>query len=307
MSRTRRLFGILLLLITMFLLYYVVSNYEDVTSYVNYIVRKYSKNNVIVPDYTRNHRIYDYKTVKETDNFEPHNIEDIKDIYYTVLNRGWDVFTFYCPYDYEGCLDDVREIANSENNDYIATINNYVNPFNSYRKYNTTIIDDNQITLNIEKLYTDSEIERINTILSSYINRNINTHKITKKEIEKLHDYLIEKITYDVYYKKGDVITESNKATGALFNGVALCSGYSDTFALALDKLNIPNFKINSAEHEWNVIYYDNKWTHIDLTWDDDEINKNNNRNFFMITTKTLFERDKKEHNYNQNIYLEIK
>ncbi|UKI58189.1 MAG: hypothetical protein L6V81_01725 [Clostridium sp.] len=41
-----------------------------------------------------------------------------------------------------------------------------------------------------------------------------------------------------------------------------------------LDKLHIPNFKVTSSEHVWNVVYYNGKWTHIDATWDDDEINK---------------------------------
>ena len=41
-----------------------------------------------------------------------------------------------------------------------------------------------------------------------------------------------------------------------------------------MDILNIPNFKVSSKEHIWNVIYYNNAWYHIDVTWDDDEINK---------------------------------
>ena len=101
----------------------------------------------------------------------------------------------------------------------------------------------------------------------------------------------------------GNEITDSNKATGALLKGRALCSGYTDAFAIFLDKLKIPNFKINSEEHEWNAIYFNKKWTHIDLTWDDDEINKNNNRNFFMVNTKELQEKDKKEHNFKKALY----
>ena len=307
MSSTRRLIGILLLILSMFCLYLTIMNYNDVTTYVNKIVRKYSKNNVVVPDYTKNHRLYIFKSMKETTNFEPHSIEDLKSIYFTVLNNGWDTFTFYCPFDYESCVEDVKEIANSKNNDYITLINNYVSPYNSYRRYNTTIVDDNKITLSIDKLYTDEEIAKINSVLDPYINKNFNTKNIKLKDIEKLHDYLISKITYDNDYKKGDEITDSNKATGAILKGVALCSGYSDAFAIALDKINIPNFKINSVEHEWNAIYFNNKWTHIDLTWDDDEINKNNNRNFFMIDTATLYKKDKKDHNFAEDLYLELK
>ena len=308
MKSTRTLFSILVLLISIMCLYLVITNYDTVTTYVNNIVRKYSKNYAVVPDYSLNHRVYLYKTVSETDNFEPHNIEDIKKIYYTVLNNGWNNFTFYCPVDYETCTEDVKVIANSQNNNYISIINNYVNPLNSYQKYNTMIVDDSKVTLSVEKLYTQGEIDKLNDYIDNYIKTsNIDTNNVTGKDIEKIHDYLLDNITYDKYYQKTDEITESNKATGALFKGTALCSGYSDTFSIFLDKLNIPNFKVNSEEHEWNVVYFNNEWSHIDLTWDDDEINKNNNRNFFMISTKELLEKDKEQHNFDESIYLEIK
>ncbi len=286
MSRTRRLAGILFCLISFFLLYLTITNYQEVNTYVKKIIRKYSQNTVVVPDYSKNHRIYLYKTVSETNDFKPHNIDDIKKIYYTVLNNGWDSFTFYCPYDYDNCIDDVKSVANSENDDYITIINNYVSPYNSYRKYNTLIVDNNVVTLEIEKLYTDEEVQKLEEYIDKYLANRFDLNKITLDDIEKVHDFLLNRITYDVYYEKTNEITESNKATGALIKGTALCSGYSDAFAIFLDKLNVPNFKINSEEHEWNVIYFNNKWSHIDLTWDDDEINKNNNRNFFMINTQ---------------------
>ena len=307
MSSTRRLVSILLLIISLFLVYLTAINYNDVTDYVNKIIRKYSKNQVVIPTYSKNHRLYIYKTMTETTNFEPKNTEDLKKIYYTVLNNGWHTFTFYCPYEYTTCVEDVKAIADSDKDDFITVVNNYVSPYNSYRRYNTTIVDENKVTLNIDKLYNDEEIAKINKVLDNYINNNFNTKNVTLNDIEKLHDYLISNITYDLKYKKGDEITDSNKATGAILKGVALCSGYTDAFAIALDKLNIPNFKVNSEEHEWNVIYFNNKWTHIDLTWDDDEVNKDNNRNFFMIDTKTLYQKDKKDHNFNKNLYLELK
>ena len=124
MSSTRKLFGILLLILAGFCLYLVVINYNDVTTFVNKIVRKYTRNHVVVPDYTKNHRLYRFKTFTETDNFEPHNMDDLKKIYYTVLNNGWDDFTFYCPDDYENCINDVKTIANTDKDQFITIINN---------------------------------------------------------------------------------------------------------------------------------------------------------------------------------------
>ena len=307
MSSTRILRTILFLLICAMLGYFIINNKDEVSKFIIKIYRKYTTNTVNVPDYSINHRLYLYKTVSETDNFEPQNIEDIKKIYYTVLNNGWDSFTFYCPYEYESCIEDVKQIAKSDKNSYISLINSYVSPYNSYKKYNTLIIGEDTINLTVEKLYTEDEINKLNQIVDDYISKNITSKKITQKDIEKAHDYLIKKIKYDERYVKTDDIVDSNKATGALINGVALCSGYSDAFAIFLDKMNVPNFKVNSEEHEWNVVYFNNKWSHIDVTWDDDEVNKNNNRNFFMITTNDLLKKDKKEHTFDQSLYLELK
>ena len=307
MSSTRKLLSIFFLLLAMFLLYMTIKNIDVVTTYVTNIIRKYSKDNVIIPEYTKNHRVYLYSTVSETNDFEPHNVEDLKKIYYTVLNKGWNNFTFYCPYEYETCVSDVKSLASSDNDEFITLINNYVSPYNSYKKYNTMIVDENQVTLSVEKLYSDEEKAQLDNIIDSYISKNIKSKNITQKDLEKIHDFIISRTTYDVYYEKGDKITDSNKATGALIKGTALCSGYTDAFAIFLDKLGVPNFKINSEEHEWNVVYFNDKWSHIDLTWDDDEINKNNNRNFFMIDSKELLKKDKKEHNFNKELYLELK
>ena len=296
-----------MLLISIMCLYYVASNGEETALYISNIIRKYSQRNVQVPQKSLYHRSYLYKTVSETDNFVPKNKEDIKKIYYTVLNNGWDNFTFYCEENYTSCIEDVTAIADDKSDAYISLINNYVSPYNAYTKYNTLITGDYEINLSIQKLYTKEEIANIDMILDEIMNKyKINKDNYTIKDIEKLHDYLIKNIKYDEQYEKGDKTTISNKANGALINKKALCSGYTDSFALLLDRLNIPNFKITSDEHVWNAVYLNKKWVHIDVTWDDDEVNPNNNRNFFMITTKKLFELDKKEHNYNQNLYLEL-
>ncbi len=308
MKRTRLLVSILLLLISAFAFYYVIKNYEEVSTTIVKVIKKYGRKAIVIPEDSKYHRTYLYKTVSETDDFEPKNIDDIKKIYYTVLNNGWLSFTFYCDEDYTECVNDVKKVANSQYDEFISIINNYVSPFNSYKKYNTAIIDEYKIQLSIEKLYTDEEIEKINKILDRFLERNkINAENITKNDIKKIHDYIIKNTTYDEEYEQNNKITESNKATGVLFNKKALCSGYSDTFALFMDKINIPNFEVTSEEHEWNAIYFKNKWYHVDTTWDDDELNSFNTTNFFLIGTKELLLKDKKDHNFDKNIFLEFK
>ncbi len=308
MTRTKKLFLIFILLLISFISYLFYIKRDKVFELFNSFISNFTENKVIVPyDQTVYHLDYNFKTVKETDNFKPSNIEDIKNIYYTVLNNGWIDFTFYCPKSYVNCVDDVRQIANS--NEYITKLNGYVSPFNSYKKYNTYITNNTEIYLKVDKLYNENEIMQINIEIDRIFNQlGISKNANQKDNIKKIHDYLIQNINYDEEYDDSQKDTTlSNKANGALFYKTALCSGYTDTFALMLDRLNIPNFKISNDEHVWNVVYADNKWLHIDITWDDDEVNKNNYYNFYLINTAELKEKDVEKHTFNEDFYLELK
>ena len=89
-----------------------------------------------------------------------------------------------------------------------------------------------------------------------------------------------------------------------MVEGHAICSGYADAMAIFLDKLNIPNIKVSSGNHVWNLVFIDNKWLHIDLTWDDVEIDRYKN-NYFLITTEKLMQQDTAEHNFDKTFFKE--
>lgn len=305
MSRTKKLVSVLFLIIAVFILYLLITNREFVINKVNRFIDKISGYEVVIPkEQTKNKRDYNYKQFKETSNFEPKNIDEIKAIYYTVLNEGWDEFTFYCRSEYEACADDVRKVA--DDSEYVSLINNYVSPFNSYKKYNTLVTGDKEVYLSIEKVYNEDQTDYLINYFNNLINNlKIDKNNITKNSIKKIHDYLLNNITYDDDYTK-TLNESSTTAYGAITTKKAICGGYTDAFSIAMDILNIPNFKVSSEEHIWNVIYFNNSWYHIDVTWDDDEINKNNTTNFFMINTDTLLKKDKKDHNFNLSIYKEL-
>ncbi len=305
MTRTERLLRILILLLLAFISYLFYLNHDSIIKNFKSFIDNFREKEIIVPyEQTVHHIDYKFKTVTETTDFKPKNIDDIKNIYYTVLNNGWKNFTFYCPNDYENCIEDVKFIA--DRNEYISQINNYVSPYNSYIKYNTLLVNDKEINLSVDKLYDDSEIIQIDNEIDRIFNElNIKDSTDIFNTVKKIHDYIIENTTYDDNYIKGEY-TISNKANGALFNKTALCSGYSDLFSIMLNRLNIPNFRVSNDEHIWNVIYYNNSWHHIDITWDDDERNKNNTYNFYMISTKELLEKDKDLHSFNVSLYLEL-
>lgn len=315
MSRTRYLTSILIILILLMTLYYIVNNKEKTSDIIyNYILRLNQKK-VIIPDKSNNHRSYLFKTLTETNDFVAKNEDDFKKIYYTILNNGWDTFTFQCDLNYKDCFEDNSEFIKS---DYMLLINNYVSPYNKQMIIKTEGIR-NEITVKVTKIYKNDEITKLKNKISEVLKKyNITKETFTEKDLERIHDYIINNTKYDDDFAKEaenfdnynnmEDITPS-KATGALFNKKAVCSGYTDAFALFLDELKVPNFKVESMsrKHVWNVIYYNKKWSHVDLTWDDDEVNKNNNRNFYMINTKTLLKKDSKEHNFDTDLYLELK
>ena len=259
-----------------------------------------------IPNGNEYEKKYEYMTFKERNDSNVYNKNDIISLLYTLLNKGADRFTFYCPDEYETCADDVIEVSNDKK--LFGIMNNYLSPFNSYNTFNITITNDKEVLIKIERLYTIEEISNISNEIKVAINKlKLEKETYNLNDVKKVHDYLLDKISYDDEYDIKDGITPSSKATGALLNGKSVCGGYADAFALFMDFMNIPNFKVTSEEHIWNVIYIDSEWKHVDVTWDDDENNPSNNHNFFIISTDELNELDTKEHNFDINDYLELK
>ena len=255
------------------------------------------------------YRNYDFTYVENTKNFIPTNKTDIKNIYYTIVNSGMTEFTFYCPSEYQSCMDDVNEIANDQN--IISNINNFVHPYNSFNSLKTEIDSLGKITIEIEKVYNDEMIilidYKINEIYKDIIGNN---NFDNKTKIKTIHDYIINTTKYDSNRSDRKIINyKSDTAYGPLIEGYGLCGGYTDAMALFLDYYKIPNFKVISENHIWNAVKLDGKWYHLDLTWDD-PISKSGNdileHTFFLIRTDKLLELEKEQHIFDQNIFKEL-
>ena len=102
---------------------------------------------------------------------------------------------------------------------------------------------------------------------------------------------------------------ESHKATGVLKNHIALCSGYTDAMAIFLNKINVPNYKISTDSHIWNIVNLDNTWYHLDMTWDDPVLDTGREiliDEFMLITNNQLKEKNTGQHDYDATVYSEI-
>ena len=72
---------------------------------------------------------------------------------------------------------------------------------------------------------------------------------------------------------------------------------------------DLPNFKVVSENHIWNAVFLDNKWYHLDLTWDDPVVSTGENileYNFFLISDKELEELNTNQHIFDKNIFSEF-
>jgi len=119
----------------------------------------------------------------------------------------------------------------------------------------------------IKKVYEDCD-RQIKNILSKVVNLS----KI--EQIKLVHDILIRNISY---YNLEDLYIY-HSIVGPLIYRKAVCDGYSRLYKLLLDRLGFPcivvrgrgfnKSLIDSESHLWNMINYQGKWYHIDVTYD---------------------------------------
>ncbi len=104
-----------------------------------------------------------------------------------------------------------------------------------------------------------------------------------RERVALANQYLVENITYDTTLGAGLPEGDSRvwEVWGALNDGVAVCSGYSNAFFLLCNAMNIPVVSVvgymdrkdpndpNEIGHEWNEVFIENRWYCVDVTAND--------------------------------------
>ena len=265
---------------------------------------------VVLGEKNAYYRNYDFSFVQNTEDFNPDCKQDLLNIYYTVINAGKNSFTFYCSKEYENCLDDVKDIANDKTT--LSLINNYVHPYNGFNHIETEFDNTGKVEIIIHKSYSEDEIIAIEQKLDEIQNKVLTENTTTQKKIKLIHDYIINNTKYDVQKTENtnSTLYKSEIAYGPLLQGYGICSGYTDAMQLILERLEIENFKVASANHVWNAVKIDDTWKHLDLTWDDPILDIGLDwiiHDFYLISTEELLKLDQTEHTFDQNIYVELK
>ena len=84
--------------------------------------------------------------------------------------------------------------------------------------------------------------------------------------MKAIHDYVVKHVSYDTSYK-------AYTAYEALVNRSAVCQGYALLTYQLLKEAGIENHFVTGTgdgqPHAWNLVKIENKWYHLDTTFDD--------------------------------------
>lgn len=113
------------------------------------------------------------------------------------------------------------------------------------------------LTTKVQEEYVDKRVENI---LSDIITDDMNDYAKEKA----IHDYIVANVQYDTSLQE-------YSAYSALAKGKSVCQGYSLLMVKMLEKVGIKSIIVESIpmNHAWNMVYIDNKWHHVDATWND--------------------------------------
>lgn len=313
------IFTIFTLIICGGLFYYI---YPKADEYSDFLAEKIiNKPKVTIPIAGKYAKNDNYGFVQLTDNFTPYAYQDLLNIIYTIINNRWTSFSFYCPVEYEDCIDDANHLLNDQN--ILTYINDFIHPYNNFISVRSLISPSGMVTIKPSYLYTEEQIEQIEKKLDEIVAEIINDNDDNRTRIRKMHDYIINNTRYDIVRTNtGQSQYQSHNAYGLFLENYAICNGYTDAMAIYLSRLNINNYKISTlAEmindsdygHVWNALFLDGEWLHLDLTWDDPVSDDGKDYLFykyFLINNEKLAKADNgvvviQEHNYDPIVYLE--
>lgn len=307
----RKLFKLIIFLLVCYLL---ITYSKQISKFV--MVNMVFHDNLEITSDNGYSRKIDWNYVQTTTDFEPKKKQDILNIIYTTLDRGYDDVTFYCDINYDECIDEAYELLESEDN-AISHINEFIPTYNSFHHIVLNSNSIGRINLQISKIYDNEKINKINEKINEIYSNIVKDNMTDYEKIKVVHDYIINNTSYDderaeqIKNNNIDVTSDSSTAYGVLFNKKAICSGYTDTMALFLDKMGIKNLKIVGSNHIWNAVYLDGKWFHLDLTWDDPTFEDSDystiTYDYFLISDEELKSKNEQQHKYNEKFYTELK
>lgn len=162
--------------------------------------------------------------------------------------------------------------------------------------YDTSAISEAYLTGDESSLsdFNRQILQKASQIIGEVISGEMDDYE---KELA-VHDYIISNCEYDESMLSAIGVHSKNAQNpyGALIEGKAICSGYTSSFQLMMDMLEIPCKSIyatdfTGGEHAWNMVEINNNWYYVDVTWDDptpDVKNRPVRHKYFNVTEEYM-------------------
>lgn len=143
----------------------------------------------------------------------------------------------------------------------------------------TTIVDNSSAVTTSSSADSESGNDKYydsTPISQAYFSGNITPVMNDYEKELAIHDFIVQCASYDEAHLNalGIGLPNSDNPYGCLINGKAICSGYSTTFQLFMDMLEIPCKTIYATDfegddHSWNIVQIGGSWYYVDVCWDD--------------------------------------
>ncbi len=123
---------------------------------------------------------------------------------------------------------------------------------------------------------------RINYILNDF---NFNSTTKTIDKIDSILSYVLNNASYDEELKGVTDVSNYNLSKfynkgylkGFLDNDSQICGNYASILNVLLNRSGINSYLIDSQEHIWNIVEYNDNYYYLDATWIDGTILRYNN------------------------------
>lgn len=133
------------------------------------------------------------------------------------------------------------------------------------KKYSLRLSSNGKVctfTFTVSYRETKNQTAKVNTKIAAVLESLDIADASDYTKVKKIHDYIVNKTTYDSGYTK-------YTAYQALVKRTAVCQGYALLFYKMATEAGINCRIVTSSSHAWNIVQMGDKWYHVDTTWDD--------------------------------------
>ncbi len=138
------------------------------------------------------------------------------------------------------------------------------------------MFQSNQQEVRFIDVVLDENLLKSNHQYATYIVSDLSVNQLpARKQVKEIHDYIVLNTKYDEALLDLDISAYQNHPSftpyGVYHHNVAVCSGYARAFMQLTRMMDIPSIMVSSQNmnHAWNMVYVDNEWKFLDVTWND--------------------------------------